>query len=188
MASAVRNVWPETLTDRSNEISGTWGTSGSGSEFSDREISSPRPNVKVTLKAQTGDSVRTIELVLKVSQVPRWLKPTLERAASLLLLPFSWDNDGAQSIGQMSIQLAVNSLLKFMSEFSALPQWTPSRSGGVQLDWHESAIDLEIIFEPFEADCGYARLSDQQTGDFWEGRVDRRLDDLRAVLANRLVR
>lgn len=88
------------------------------------------------------------------------------------------------------MQSAIDTLLVVMSDNSALPQWSPTRAGGVQLDWHESGVDLEIEFDSDpDEECGYAVFNDlnDEAAD-WSGPVRLNLERLCALLSTRLVR
>jgi hypothetical protein len=86
----------------------------------------------------------------------------------------------------MTIQTALDALCLFMDQNSSLPAWTPTREGGVQLDWHENGIDLEIEFQPSSSD-GFAVFVDRE-GQIseWDGPVTSNLDLLRRVFSERL--
>jgi hypothetical protein len=74
----------------------------------------------------------------------------------------------------------------FMDQQSSLPAWTPTREGGVQLDWHENGIDLEIEFGPLFSD-GYAVLVDREGRiEEWDGSVTSNLGSLRQMFSERL--
>lgn len=185
--ASIAEAWPTTLTDSRNEVSPVRLPEDSVGQLSERDIATSRPNIKVVLNARLGEAARSVELALRATQVPSWLQPALLRAGNLLLLQFDWDNDGAQPISQLSIQAALDALLSFMTESTSLPQWTPTRSGGVQLDWHESNVDLEISFEPTHPG-GFVILADHKSGTEFEGSLRNRLPDVRSLMAGRLVR
>jgi hypothetical protein len=69
-----------------------------------------------------------------------------------------------------------------MTEDAALPQWTPTDEGGVQLDWHEGGFDLEIEFGPAQPD-GFVVFTDQRGRIAeWEGGVIENPDLLRRIV------
>jgi hypothetical protein len=113
--------------------------------------------------------------------------PAIEGAGSLLVLPFDWDRQGAPPIEPLTIQSALDALSLFMAQTSSLPAWTPTRDGGVQLDWHENGVDLEIEFNPLSSD-GYAVFADRE-GKLaeWDGWVTSNLAFLRQVFTERLL-
>ena len=129
---------------------------------------------------------RGIRFTVPVAPVPSWLPRAAERAGNLLLLPFDWDRLGAPPVEPMTIQTALDALCLFMDQNSSLPAWTPTREGGVQLDWHENGIDLEIEFQPSSSD-GFAVFVDRE-GQIseWDGPVTSNLDLLRRVFSERL--
>ncbi len=118
---------------------------------------------------------------------PRWLKPTILHVGKLLSLPYNWDRQGAQPIDSSAIQAAIDALNLFMSNDSSAPQWTPTQRSGVQLDWHENGVDLEIAFEPDEKD-GYVVFSDRDSpGLDWHGPLGEHVNVLERLLRERLV-
>jgi hypothetical protein len=118
--------------------------------------------------------------------VPAWLPAAIEHAVRLLSLPFNWDGEGAPPVQPKSIQKALNTLCSIMNEHSALPQWTPTSAGGVQLDWHENGIDLEIELMPFGGDP--STVFGDRTGVEmdWDGPLSSHLDELRRLFEGRL--
>jgi hypothetical protein len=79
------------------------------------------------------------------------------------------------------------SLSSIMSSNSSVPEWTPTQRSGVQLDWHENGVDMEIAFEPGGID-GQVVYNDQRQPDSeWEGPLGEHLSDLRMLLRERLV-
>jgi len=176
MASLVLgNIWrPRTLTDRRNDITTI------------KPLPSPAgltPSEVATV--DSGEEWRG--LVVPSLPGPRWLKPTILRAEKLLSLPYNWDRQGAPPIDSSAIQAAIDALNLFMSNDSSAPQWTPTQRSGVQLDWHENGVDLEIAFEPDDL-SGYAVFSDHNhPGLDWDGPLGEHMDALERLLRERLV-
>ena len=187
MASlALSGVWqPRTLTDRRKDIT---------------TIKSQPNSAGLTVADTVGDNAGTIGLIVECGKEVRyvrfavptlsgrpWLLPTISRAARLLALPPDWDMQGAVPIDAISIQTAIDALILIMSHDSSLPQWTPTHRSGVQLDWHENGIDLEIAFEPDETG-GYAVLGDRRHPEVdWSGPLGEHLEPLRRLFQERLV-
>lgn len=63
----------------------------------------------------------------------------LEKLESLRLLKSNWDSYGAASISPEAIATA--------SQFLQ-PDIVPTSQGGIQLEWHNFGIDLEIEITP----------------------------------------
>ncbi len=183
MADLVQQ-FPRTLTERRNDI-GTLEVTGNLSELAP-EIFREVPGI-VCMVVDAGGKKYRMKLNVPRGALPEWFVPSLRRCAPLLSLPCGWNSAGAPPIEARAIQLAMDALWSFMADKGSLPQWTPTRSGGVQLDWHENGIDLEIEFAPDAAE-GYAVFSDveDQMAD-WDGPVSRHLDQLQSLFKNRLV-
>jgi hypothetical protein len=112
--------------------------------------------------------------------------PTILRAGKLLSLPHDWNRQGAPRVDSMTVQAAIDALSLVMSATSSLPHITPTEQSGVQLDWHENGVDLEIVFDPGELD-GHAVFNDQaQPALEWDGPVGKHLFELRKLLKERL--
>jgi hypothetical protein len=184
-ASVALPGWrPLTLTDRRNDIT-TVDVHRTPASFASSDVISQRAGV-VELWFHSGNMVRRVDLRIANLPAPSWLEPTLSNCAHLLMLPFGWDGDQAPAVEIGAMQSAFDALCSFMAESSSAPQWTPTRNGGVQLDWHENAIDLEIEFNPNEA-VGHAVFSDHhdEAGD-WDGPISENAEILRLVFAERL--
>lgn len=183
-SAVMSQLEPQTLTDRQHEII-TLTVQKTVAELAPRDVKQRRPGI-IELVVKFGNVMRRIEFSVPDMPVPRWLVPTIERSGRLLSLPSNWDLQGASPIDPKSIQVGVEALYDFMSEGGSLPQWTPTRDGGVQLDWHENGIDLEIQFgtttEP------YAVFEDsERPATEWDGPLNAsNLDKLRRVFEERL--
>jgi hypothetical protein len=186
MASvALEHPWrPFTLTDRRNDITTTKPQSSSVGLTPTDVVRTPGP-IELVVELRNGS--RCLRFAVRTLQIPPWLKPTARRAGKLLSLPHGWDRQGALPVDSSAIQSAMESLSSIMSSNSSLPQWTPTQRSGVQLDWHESGVDMEIAFEPGGID-GHVVYSDQRQPDGeWEGPLGEHLSELRTLLRERLV-
>jgi hypothetical protein len=174
------------LTDSRNDIT-TVPPPADLASLAPKDVDAPRPGI-IDLVVESGSIKRRIRLSVPCLPGPAWLAPAFSRASKLLVLPFNWDLAGAGPVEPTAIQVALDDLWLVMDDRSSIPQWTPTRTGGVQLDWHENGIDLEIEFSP-SASQGFAVFSDElnPAGD-WEGSVSENQERLRQVLAERLVR
>ena len=144
-------------------------------------------NSAIELRMETGKEQKRIRLTVPKLPRPEWLVPSLKRAVQLLSLPL--DNRRQRSpVDPLAIQSAFDALYVLMSSNSSLPQWTPTQRAGVQLDWHEKNIDLEIAFEPGES-TGYAVFEDLSSpGLEWDGPVTPYRAELQKLFRERLVR
>ena len=183
-ASVALPAWrPRTLTDRRNDIS-TVDLHSTPAGFAPTEIHTRKPGL-VELIAQTGNTIRRLDLRVESLPPPLWLEPTLKNCGHLLLLPSGWDGENAPTVEGVAIQSAFDALSLFMTETSSTPQWTPTQNGGVQLDWHENGVDLEIAFDTTDAE-GNLVFCDHRDGANWDGPVSQHLQGLRSLFAERL--
>jgi hypothetical protein len=173
----------QNLTERRNDIS-TLESHGTSSELAP-EILSNEPGI-IEVVAAAGRIKRRMRLRVPSLPVPAWLFPALKRCAPLLLLPFDWDRNGAPPVESTAIQASIDALWSFMADGSSIPQWTPTRAGGVQLDWHEGGIDLEIEFAP-DASANAVFDDNEGRSPDWDGPVAAHLEQLRALFNERLL-
>ena len=185
-ASAAVDFWsPRTLTDGMNDIT-TVKSQPSAAGLTPRDLAN-QEYTTIELNVESGFRSRRMRLRVPATS-PAWLRPTITRAGSLLSLPSNWDRFGAPPIEATAIQNAIDTLGLFMSDLSSLPQWTPTRNGGVQLDWHEHGIDLEIAFER-DSPEGYVVFADHENpAGEWDGPVGQQLSRMQALFSERLIR
>lgn len=186
MASmALGGIWhPRTLTDRLNDIT-TIKPQATPVGLTPHDVRCEKPGT-INLVVESGEGVGVARFVVPSVPGPQWLSPTILRVGRLLLLPHDWDRQGAPPIDWTTIQTAIDALSVIMSPNSSLPQWTPTQQSGVQLEWHENGVDLEIAFDPGKSE-GYAVFSDRQDpGGDWDGPLGERIVALRKLLQERL--
>ena len=180
------NTWPEwrprTLTDRRNDITTVRHQSGAAG-LSPKEIKRPHSSTVEVLVTEAGGERKRIQFTVSSAPIPKWLAQVVDAGSRLLLLPHNWDQQGAPRVLPITIESALDALCLFMEGESSLPQWTPTREGGVQLDWHERGIDLEIEFSPSSLE-GHAVFSDQH-GRYaeWDGPVAENIVALRSLFS-----
>src|SRR5712692_6050436 len=151
-ASTATWPWPRrTLTDRRNDIT-TIRSEPEIIGLTSRDVIHPKPGVIKLQITESGQVTRQIQFTVPHTPLPTWLKRDIECGGKLLLLPLGWNRQAAPPIDPGTIQSALDTLCLFMTESTAAPQWTPTQEGGVQLDWHERGIDLEIEFTPAYAE------------------------------------
>lgn len=79
----------------------------------------------------------------------RWLTLVEARLNELLRLQANWDGFGAGPVRTDVVQFALQLLSQVLEPDRRAPQIVPLPNGGIQLEWHFAAIDLEIeIKEP----------------------------------------
>lgn len=152
------------------------------------ERMSEQPGI-VKATARIGSTTRSIELAISdTNAIPSWLKPTLTHAIQLMLLPPNWDLEGGLPIQRASVGAALQGLSMLMTERSSLPQWIPTSEGGVQLEWHEANLDLEIEFsaDGTAAQVVFGDLLDDHLD--WHGALAANLERLKRLFEDRLLR
>lgn len=181
-----QSYWrPRTLTDRRNDIT-TVKSKPSAAGFAPKDVSHQESAIVELMVTESEQITRRIQFSVATTPLPSWIVSTLTSGGKLLALPIDWDRNGAPRIEAAAIQIALDALCLVMDDKSSLPEWTPTRDGGVQLDWHENGIDLEISFDAGSSD-GYAVFVDHEAKiPEWDGTVTSRLDSLRQILRERL--
>ena len=74
----------------------------------------------------------------------KWEREILTRLIELVQMEPDWDGYGAPSVKRDAGFFALEILKGIMRERTPLPQIVPSSVGGVQMEWHEKGIDLEV--------------------------------------------
>jgi hypothetical protein len=80
-----------------------------------------------------------------------WVQPTLAALHRLLGLPENWDGHGGKQIRVENVQFAYHFLAQTLHPNTPAPQIVPLSHGGLQLEWHQKGIDLEVeVIRPNE--------------------------------------
>jgi hypothetical protein len=80
-----------------------------------------------------------------------WLGEVIKKAGELLHLKPNWNSYGGKPIQKKAMAAALAFLERMMQAPTPRPQMVPTSQGGVQLEWHERGIDIEIEFYPDES-------------------------------------
>jgi len=94
----------------------------------------------------------------------------LKRAVDLLNLPLEWDGYKASRISQRAVETTILLLLDCAPEDMAAPHMVPVNNGGVQLEWHEQGIDLEIEVSPSGMIEAELVVEAEDLEEEWNGR------------------
>ena len=87
------------------------------------------------------------DAVLVFDEVPpQWLLPAIQQMAAIGNLKENWDSCGGRPIDPRCVAGAAEFLLRTGLPGGPLPSVVPTNRGGVQLEWHCAAVDLEIEF------------------------------------------
>lgn len=79
-----------------------------------------------------------------VAQSVPWENFIADRIVDLMKLPTGWDGYGGRALTRGAAFIAMNILASFCKSTTPMPSLVPMANGGVQIEWHFGAIDLEI--------------------------------------------
>jgi hypothetical protein len=93
----------------------------------------------------------------------KWQSEVQQRLLTYAKLPHGWDTYNAPAIGWDAGLFALSVLNDFMRPRTPVPQVVPSTAGGVQLEWHQKGVDLELhITGPYRCELWF---KDHRTPD-----------------------
>ncbi len=81
-------------------------------------------------------------------RLPSWFPEAASRLNAILKLPENWNSYGAVKIRKEAASNAMRLMRWPMIVKVAFPAIVPVPTGNIQLEWHESGIDLEIEIAP----------------------------------------
>lgn len=101
---------------------------------------------------------------------PDWFQDTRRKFEQLLDLPPNWDGSGARAVDPKVAERALRMLLDVVPSTASSPYVVPSPSGGVQVEWHEPAGDIEIEFKVDGTASFYMETDDREIEESAPGR------------------
>lgn len=90
-----------------------------------------------------GERVRVI--LLDSGREPAALWRVLTTIKHLSSLPSGWDSYGAQPLTAGAVRRGLSLLPLLFDEDTPEPSVIPTRDGGLQFEWHQRGIDVEVI-------------------------------------------
>lgn len=93
-----------------------------------------------------------------------WLGDTQRKFVQLRDLRPDWDSHGGRPADSAILERALETLIEIVPASAPAPQVVPSPSGGVQVEWHQPAADVELEFKADGTASFYAETD--------EGEVD----------------
>lgn len=99
------------------------------------------PEVRVSMRENiTFVSLKTAPEIRSA----KWLDQTVPELIRLLWLPEGWSSDNPERINPRAVEKVLALLLAILESNSPPPIVVPTIRGGVQVEWHQNGIDLEI--------------------------------------------
>jgi hypothetical protein len=90
----------------------------------------------------------------------KWQVEVVSKVVEFLNLPAGWDGYNAPAVRHDTGMFAIQVLAAVMRPRTPLPQIVPSSVGGIQFEWHERGIDLELhISAPLECEIWFEDLT-----------------------------
>lgn len=94
-------------------------------------------------------------------KVHGWLSAALARLDELATLKANWDSYQAEPMTPAALIAARGyvSVMALISPVSAMPEpaIVPTNDGGIQLEWHQSGVDVEVYISPTGGVSGWTR-------------------------------
>jgi hypothetical protein len=114
-------------------------------------------------------------------QRPAWLEVVARTCASFVKLEPNWDSYGGRPVHESVAQAASDLLLQLSRASSPAPIAVPTARGGIQLEWHTPAVDLEIDIA--SAGRVSAVFENKTTGEEWERSFQSDLSQLVSAIS-----
>lgn len=92
----------------------------------------------------------------------QWLRPTTVRLTELMTLRPGWDGGSAKAVELDTVVTTLMVLSRVASATSPAPWIVPLASGGVQLEWHEPDLTIEIALDPEHGHEIYVSAEDEE--------------------------
>lgn len=88
-----------------------------------------------------------------LARIPAWMTPAIARLNALLGLPQNWNSYGSAPITPTAIHRAFQFMVQALPLQTPVPAIVPTPAGGIQLEWHQDALDMEIELMPDGIEC-----------------------------------
>jgi len=80
--------------------------------------------------------------------VPPWMEPTLAAVLHLIKLPPNWDHRGARPVSSGVAKQGIGLLCRTVPFSAPDPDVVPTATGGLQFEWHQHNVDIELEVRP----------------------------------------
>jgi hypothetical protein len=136
-------------------------------------------------RIEQGSLNRYVVVVPTSDEDAPWKRDLSKRLVDILALPQNWDSYGAPQLTFQAFYAALNTLDALMTPRRLIPDIVPTSRGGVQIEWHDKGIDLEVEIEPEGSVIAY--LEDPQRPEALEGHLQDMNDAVSAALDHLIV-
>lgn len=110
---------------------------------------SPARRRPVGTATTTSPQANEVSIYIKgAARLPKWFEMARDALNAIFALPADWNSYAARQIEVVAVAGAVEILLAVMEERTPLPTFVPVANGGVLLEWHTNAADLEVATLP----------------------------------------
>ena len=99
------------------------------------------PEVRVSMREDI--TVISLKIASELSSA-KWLNQTVSELVRLLWLPKGWNSENPEQINPRAVERMLELLLVILEPDSPPPTVVPTTRGGVQAEWHQNRIDLEV--------------------------------------------
>ena len=106
------------------------------------------PLVETTLRESPWRRAPRIEIRAAGRDLPEELLRALDRACELQQLPRGWNSYGAEPVSDAAFRQTIEFLTAYVVRGIAGPVLVPTVRGGLQLEWHRRAVDIEVEVGP----------------------------------------
>ena len=101
---------------------------------------------RLTLQRQ-GNQLKVVPTGIERSTLDG-LIPVIERMAELVALPRGWDSRNARAVSDVALRRTIEFLLEYVADGIDSPVVVPTVRGGLQLEWHNNGVDVEVEVAP----------------------------------------
>jgi hypothetical protein len=120
------------------------------------------PNASAVTSPREAAPIYQLERYRVRGPVRHWQSEVLGSVLRLAKLPRNWDSYGAKTIAYDTALFAMLVLDSIMQTETPIPSVVPTSAGGIQFEWHEHDIDLEIeVIAPNRCEYWFADLRGQ---------------------------
>jgi hypothetical protein len=110
-------------------------------------------DVQAAEQRNLGDTASTVVTLDSRRGKPAWEREIVATLCRYLELPPNWDSYGGKPLRHDTGMFALQVLSSIMSESVPVPSIVPVSSGGVQFEWHQNGLDIELyVAAPFECE------------------------------------